>query len=180
MYSRFIKRVLDIILSLVLIIILSPVIVITLLVTLLHLGRPLFDVRFPREGKNKKPFYMLKFRTRVYDNGDLWGRKTKLSMLMDNLKLNELPQLFNILKGDMSFVGPRPFICGEKLPTGRISPKRYYVRPGVTGLFQVKNGKSHSEKLKYDVEYYDNMGFIFDLGILLKTPVSIIKKLNSK
>lgn len=177
MYKKFFKRFLDVIFSLILIVILSPLILITYLITLLHIGKPIFDIRFPREGKNKKPFYMLKFRTRVYDTGDIWGRKTKLSYMIDKLKLNELPQLFNILVGDMSFVGPRAFICGEDLPEGRISKKRYLVRPGVTGLFQVSDLKYHKEKLKCDIEYYDNLSFLLDLKILLKTPISIIKKL---
>ena len=177
MYKNFFKRFLDVIFSLILIVILSPLILITYLITLLHIGKPIFDIRFPREGKNKKPFYMLKFRTRVYDTGDIWGRKTKLSYIIDKFKLNELPQLFNILVGDMSFVGPRAFICGEDLPEGRISKKRYLVRPGVTGLFQVSDLKYHKEKLKCDIEYYDNLSFLLDLKILLKTPISIIKKL---
>lgn len=177
MYKKFFKRFLDVIFSLVLIVILSPLILITYLITLIHIGKPIFDIRFPREGKNKKPFYMLKFRTRVYDTGDIWGRKTKLSYMIDKLKLNELPQLFNILVGDMSFVGPRAFICGEDLPEGRISKKRYLVRPGVTGLFQVSDLKYHKEKLKCDIEYYDNLSFLLDLKILLKTPIYIIKKL---
>ena len=177
MYKKFFKRFLDVIFSLVLIVILSPLILITYLITLIHIGKPIFDIRFPREGKNKKPFYMLKFRTRVYDTGDIWGRKTKLSYMIDKLKLNELPQLFNILVGDMSFVGPRAFICGEDLPEGRISKKRYLVRPGVTGLFQVSDLKYHKEKLKCDIEYYDNLSFLLDLKILLKTPISIIKKI---
>lgn len=177
MYKKFFKRFLDVIFSLILIVILSPLILITYLITLLHIGKPIFDIRFPREGKNKKPFYMLKFRTRVYDTGDIWGRKTKLSYIIDKFKLNELPQLFNILVGDMSFVGPRAFICGEDLPEGRISKKRYLVRPGVTGLFQVSDLKYHKEKLKCDIEYYDNLSFMLDLKILLKTPISIIKKL---
>ena len=176
MYKKYIKRILDIILSLLLIIILSPFIIITFIITFIHLGLPIFDIRFPREGKAKKEFYMLKFRTRVYDTNTLWGRKTKLSNLIDRLKLNELPQLFNILAGHMSFVGPRPFICGEELPAGKISAKRYYVRPGVTGLFQVSNKRSHQDKLKCDIEYYDNLSFLLDLKIMFKTPISIIKK----
>ena len=180
MYIKFFKRFLDIIFSFLLIILLLPFLLITMIITILHLGFPIFDIRFPREGKNKKPFYMLKFRTRVYDTDNLWGRKTKLSNLIDKLKLNELPQLFNILKGDMSFVGPRPFICNETLPKGKISPKRYCVRPGVTGLFQVSKKTTHKEKLKCDEEYYDNISFWLDLRILIKTPFSIIKKFIKK
>ena len=176
-YEKYIKRVFDIVLSILLIVLLSPLIIITFLITLIHMGFPVFDVRYPREGKAKKPFYMLKFRTRKYDTNNEWGRKTKLSSLIDKLKLNELPQLFNILKGDMSFVGPRAFICGEQLPDDKISNKRYLVKPGVTGLFQVSNMSTHKEKLKCDVDYYDELSFLTDFKIMLKTPYSIIKKL---
>ena len=180
MYNKYVKRLLDFIISIILIIILLPLILITFLITLIHLGFPIFDIRFPREGKNKKPFYMLKFRTRVYDTGDLWGRKTKLSYAIDKLRLNELPQLFNVLKGDMSFVGPRAFICGEKLPEGKISKKRYLVKPGLTGLFQIKKGGTHKDKLQCDIEYYDNLNFMLDLKIFLKTPIILIKKVFNK
>lgn len=181
MYKNYIKRLLDIVFSLLLIIILSPLILVTFLIILIHLGRPVFDIRFPREGKNKKPFYMLKFRTRVYDTGTMWGRKTKLSHVIDKLRLNELPQLFNVLVGDMSLVGPRAFICGEKLPNDTISKKRYLVKPGVTGLFQVsKVKKTHKEKLKCDIYYYDHLSFILDLRIIIKTPLYIIKKIITK
>lgn len=80
----------------------------------------------------------------------------------------------------MSFVGPRPFIPGEKLPEGKISDKRYYVRPGLTSLAIVSNNDSltHKQKLLYDVEYYDNFGFKQDLMIFLKTPICIIKRLK--
>lgn len=180
MYRKYIKRLLDIIFSFILIILLFPLILIMIIFTYLYLGKPVFDIRYPREGINKKKFYMLKFRTRIYDTEDDWGRKTKLTMLVDNLKLNELPQLFNILKGDMSFVGPRAFICGEKLPEGKISYKRYLVRPGLTGLFQIKNHGIHEDKLKCDIEYYDNLSFLLDLKIIFKTPIIIIKKLIDK
>lgn len=176
-YENYLKRFFDIILSIILIVLLSPLILITFIITLIHMGFPIFDIRYPREGKNKKPFYMLKFRTRKYDTGDKWGRKTKLSSMIDKLKLNELPQLFNILKGDMSFVGPRAFICEEELPDDRISNKRYLVKPGVTGLFQVSNMTTHKEKLQCDVEYYDDLSFWLDFKILLKTPISILKKI---
>ncbi len=181
MYKKYIKRFLDIVFSLLFIIILSPLILITFLIVLIHLGRPIFDIRFPREGKNKKPFYMLKFRTRVYDTGTVWGRKTKLSHTIDKLRLNELPQLFNVLIGDMSLVGPRAFICGEKLPDDPISEKRYLVKPGLTGLFQVSNvRKTHKEKLKCDIYYYDHLNFLLDLKIVIKTPIYIVRKIIAK
>ena len=101
---------------------------------------------------------------------------------IDKLGLNEIVQLFNILKGDMSFIGPRPFIKGEALPSGKISKKRYMVKPGITGLAQVSGGVnlSHKDKLKYDDIYYDNFGFVQDLKIILKTPVSMINSFKNK
>lgn len=178
----YIKRLIDIILSIVLIIIMFPLMLITALIIIINLGYPLFNQKRYREGLNKRKYLMFKFRTKKMDSDHLprRDRYTNVSYLIDKLKLNELPQLFNILKGDMSFVGPRPFIPGEKLPEGKISSKRYYVRPGLTNLaFVSKNGKmNHKQKLLYDIEYYDNFGFKQDLTIFLKTPIAIIKSLK--
>ena len=177
----YIKRILDIFFSFLLILITLPITIIVLLVTYFNIGRPLIDIRIPRLGKNKKPFYMYTIRTRVYDE-NFNSSYTKVSKAIDKSGLNEIVQLFNILKGDMSFVGPRPFIQGEKLPEGKISEKRYMVKPGVTGLAQVSGGVrlSHKDKLKYDDIYYDNFGFIQDLKIILKTPISMVKDFKSK
>ena len=171
------KRLMDIIFSGLLIIITLPLMLIVLLITYIDIGTPLIDIRIPREGLHKKPFYMYKIRTRVYDEN--WNSTyTKLSWKIDKSGLNELVQLFNIFKGDMSFIGPRAFICGEILPEGTISEKRYLVKPGITGLAQVTGGRyeGHKHKLKCDEEYYDNFGFMQDLKILVKTPIVIIKK----
>lgn len=178
MYKKYIKRILDILVSFVLIIVLLPLIIIVGLITLIHLGRPIIDIRLKREGQYKKPFYMYKFRTRIYDTKDYWGRKTKLSSFIDKYKFNELPQLFNVLKGDMSLVGPRAFICDEEIPNIKIDYKRYAVKPGITGLAQVSGGNllTHKQKLEYDVIYYDNLSFLLDLKILLKTPFEIIRQ----
>lgn len=172
-YYTYVKRFLDIIISLALIIILLPVMIITAIILLLDLGFPLHNELRAREGKNKKTFLMYKFRTKKHnwENLPYRERYTKVSWVIDRLRLNELPQLFNVLKGDMSLVGPRPFIPGEKLPPGEISFKRYLVRPGMTGLAQVSGGRylTHKEKLKYDVIYYDNLSFKEDFKIILKT-----------
>ncbi len=173
---KFIKRFCDIIFSIVLIIVTFPLLVIVLLITLFDLGRPLIDIRIPREGLKKKPFYMYKIRTRIYDDK---GNSTysKVSKLIDSIGLNELPQLFNILKGDMSFIGPRAFICGEKLPKGNISPKRYLVKPGIISLAQSRGGRflSYEKTLECDEEYYDNFGFKQDLVIFIKSIGTVLK-----
>ena len=124
---------------------------------------------------------MYKIRTRVYDK-DFNSSYTKVSKFIDKLGLNELVQLFNVIKGDMSLVGPRPFIMNEKLPEGSISEKRYLVRPGITGLATVNGGiyLSHKKKLLYDEIYYDNFGFMQDLKILLKTPIAFIKQIKDR
>lgn len=141
---------------------------ITGVITYINLGKPLFNLIKEREGLNKKTFIMYKFRTKIVCKETKY---TKLSYFFDKFRLNESPQLFNILKGDMSFIGPRPFIPNDILPEGTISKKRYLVRPGITGLAQINGGRylSHKEKLKYDIIYYDNFSFKQDITILIKT-----------
>ena len=180
MYRKYIKRLLDIILSFCLIIVLSPLILITGIMTYIELGRPLFNHRKQKEGKNHKVFIMYKFRTslpkpKVTDNKIF----TKVTRILDVTRLNELPQLFNVLKGDMSLVGPRPFIPNDTtLPKDEISEKRYLVKPGITGLFQVSGG-NHKDKLACDVIYYDNLSFLLDFMIVLLTPYAIFKKIKA-
>lgn len=177
MYRKYIKRLLDIIIASILLILLSPLILIVALITLIDLGRPLFNHRKEKEGMNHKIFTMYKFRTslpkkHVNDDKIL----TPVSKIIDITRLNELPQLFNVIKGDMSLVGPRPFLANDKtLPDMKISEKRYLVRPGITGLFQVRDG-SHEDKLRCDVEYYDNLSFTLDLAIIILTPIAVVKK----
>lgn len=172
---KYVKRFLDIFLSLVFIIITLPLMLLVLLITYIDIKRPLIDIRLPREGKDKKPFYMYKIRTRVYDEN--WNSTyTKISKTIDKSGLNELPQLFNILKGEMSLIGPRAFICGEKLPEGNIDPKRYLVKPGIMSLAQAKGGRklSYKEILACDAEYYDNFGFKQDFIIFFKSLITIL------
>ena len=172
------KRILDIILSIIFIILTLPLMLIVLLITLFDLGLPLIDIRIPREGKNKKPFYMYKIRTRIYDK-DGNSHYSKISKFIDTTGLNELPQLFNVLKGEMSLIGPRAFICGEKLPAGQISPKRYMVKPGIIGLSQIYDGRKLSYKatLECDIEYYDNLSLLFDIEIFFKSLKTVFKRI---
>lgn len=179
MYKRYIKRLLDIVVSLILIVILFPIMIIVAILLLVNLGFPLWNERREREGKNKKTFIMYKFRTKKLnsENLDYRNKYTKFSKYIDRVRLNELPQLLNILKGDMSLVGPRPFIPGDNLPEGEISEKRYLVRPGLTGLAQVNGGRylTHKKKLEYDIIYYDNLSFMTDFKIVIKTSAKIFK-----
>lgn len=179
MYKYF-KRFLDIILSLLFIIVFSPIILIVLIITYIDIKKPLIDIRIPREGINKKPFYMYKIRTRVYTS-DGKSSYTKISKIIDILGLNELPQFFNILKGDMSIIGPRAFICGEKLPEGKISKERYLVKPGVISLAQSLGGRalSYKKTLECDKIYYENFGFKQDFKIFFKSIIVAIKDITS-
>lgn len=178
MYKNFIKPLLDFVISLVLLIILSPVLVITVLITIIDLGFPIHNRLQRREGKGGKVFVMYKIRTKTMPTKSNGYKEeyTKISRVIDRLRLNEIPQLINVLKGDMSLVGPRPFIPGDKLPEGKISDKRYKVKPGLTGLAQVNGGRaiSHKDKLRYDEIYYDNLSFKLDCKIVLKTLFEII------
>lgn len=178
MYRKYIKRLLDVIISLLLIIGLFPLMLIVGTSLYINLGGPLYNQKRLREGLNKKVFKMYKFRTRILDTYDKPYREryTKFSYFIDRMHLNELPQLFNVLKGDMSLVGPRPFIPGEELPK-KPYKERYLVRPGMTSLAVIKGGRAitHEDKLKYDRIYYENLSFMLDLKIILLTPISIIR-----
>lgn len=178
MYRKYIKRIIDIVVSLVLIVVTFPIMIIVGLSLYINLGKPLHNEKRLREGLNKKPFLMYKFRTRLLNTYDkpYKERYTKFSYFIDRTHLNELPQLFNVLKGDMSLVGPRPFIPGEPLPSP--PPKeRYLVKPGLTSLATLHGiaNISHEAKLKYDIEYYNKISFIWDFTIVLLTPIMIIK-----
>ena len=171
MYRKIVKPTLDFLFALLLILLLWPLMGIVALITWIDLGLPLHNLLREREGKNKKTYIMYKFRTKALDSdGHTFSNTyTKVSRFIDKTRLNELPQLFNILFGQMSFVGPRPFIPGESDKfKDIIDPKRYMMRPGVTGLAQINGGRAISikRKLEYDVEYYDNMSFWLDVKII--------------
>lgn len=176
MYRKFFKPLLDFILSLILILLLWPLMFVIAIITYVDLGSPIYNTIRKREGKNKKTYIMYKFRTKKLGT-EYNPQYTKVSRVIDKLRLNELPQLFNVLKGEMSLVGPRPFIPGEVLPDGKVSQKRYMIRPGITGLAQVSGGRNitHEEKLKYDEIYYDNMSFWLDFKIICKTLLELLE-----
>ncbi len=175
-YRRFIKRPMDFILSLIAIIVLSPVFLIVAILVRTKLGSPvLFKQRRP--GLNEKVFMMYKFRTMTDerdDNGELLAdsvRLTKFGKFLRSTSLDELPELFNILKGDMSIIGPRPLLV-QYLPLyNNHQKRRHAVRPGLSGLAQVngRNAISWEDKFNLDVEYVDNVGFINDWKIIFLT-----------
>ncbi|MGI6709362.1 MAG: sugar transferase [Dethiobacteria bacterium] len=176
LYRRFFKRPIDFLLSLIAIALLSPVLLIVTMLVRAKLGSPvLFKQRRP--GLHGKSFTIYKFRT-MTDERDEGGellpdgvRLTKFGKMLRATSLDELPELFNILKGDMSFVGPRPLL--EKyLPLyNEQQRRRHEVRPGLSGLAQVsgRNAISWEDKFNLDVEYVDNVSFISDCKIVLQT-----------
>lgn len=183
MYQLFIKRLFDFILSLMAIIILSPVFIIVALLVRIKLGSPIL-FKQERPGLNEKIFKMYKFRTmtsEVDEKGNLLPdevRLTSFGQLLRSTSLDELPELFNIFKGDMSIVGPRPLLV-KYLPLYNDEQKhRHDVRPGLTGLAQVngRNAISWEDKFKYDVEYTKNVTFMNDLKIIFETILKVIKR----
>lgn len=183
MYRLFFKRLLDFILSLIAIIILSPVYIIVALLVKIKLGSPVLFTQ-DRPGLNEKIFKMYKFRTMTSETdneGHLLPdevRLTSFGKLLRSTSLDELPELFNILKGDMSIVGPRPLLV-KYLPRYNEEQKhRHDVRPGLTGLAQVngRNTITWEDKFKYDVEYTKNVTFINDVKIILETVLKVLQR----
>ena len=176
MYSKFFKRLLDIVLSLLVIILFSWLYIIVAILVKFKLGSPVI-FKQPRPGMNEKVFNMYKFRSMTDErdeNGNLLPDDVRLTAFGKKLRatsLDELPEFFNILKGDMSFVGPRPLLV-KYLPLYNEEQRhRHDVRPGLTGWAQVngRNLLSWEDKFEKDVYYVRNISFLFDLKIVLKT-----------
>ena len=176
MYRKFLKRWIDFILSLVAIIVLSPVFLILSIMVRKTLGKPVL-FKQKRPGKDEKIFEMYKFRT-MTDEKDGKGillpdeqRLTAFGKKLRSTSLDELPELVNILKGDMSIVGPRPLLVKYLPLYNKRQRRRHEVRPGITGLAQVKgrNAISWEEKFEWDVKYVKHVNFLLDLGIIFKT-----------
>ena len=183
MYKKYVKRILDILISLVGLIILSPVFLIVAILVKIKLGSPIF-FKQERPGKDEKIFKLYKFRSmsdKKDENGKLLPDKerlTKFGKILRSTSLDELPELLNILKGDMSLIGPRPLaVC--YLPYYNEKEKhRHDVRPGLTGLAQIngRNALNWEERFAYDIEYINNITFMNDMKIFFKTFIKVFKK----
>ena len=183
MYKRFVKRCLDFLLSLAALIILSPVLLLVAILVRCKLGSPIL-FKQERPGLHEKIFCMYKFRT-MTDAKDADGnllpdevRLTKFGKLLRSTSLDELPELFNILKGDMAIVGPRPLLVQYLPRYNERQRRRHDVRPGFTGLAQVngRNSISWQEKFEWDVRYVENVSFLMALRIIAKTVKVVLKR----
>ena len=183
MYKLFFKRFLDFILSLIAIVLLSPIYLIIAILVRVKLGSPVIFMQ-ERPGKNEKIFSMYKFRSMTSEidkEGNLLPDEVRLTPFGKKLRstsLDELPELFNILKGDMSFVGPRPLLV-KYLPLYiEEQQHRHDVRPGLTGLAQVmgRNALTWEEKFKKDVFYTEHCNFLLDIQIIGKTILLVLKQ----
>jgi sugar transferase EpsL len=179
----FVKRVIDMILSGLALIILSPLLVIISLVILIKMGMPILFKQM-RPGLNGKPFFMYKLRTMTNEKDEKGNplpdeqRLTRLGRFLRSTSLDELPELFNVLKGDMSLVGPRPLLMQY---LDRYTPeqaRRHEVKPGITGWAQVngRNAITWEERFALDVWYVDNWSLWLDMKILVVTIVKVLKK----
>ncbi len=183
MYREHIKRILDLVLSIPGVVVISPVILMLALIIRLKLGFPVFYCQ-QRPGLNGKLFTLFKFRSMTderNEHGDLLPDSDRLTSFGKSLRkasLDELPELFNVLKGDMSLVGPRPLLMQY---LDRYTPeqaRRHEVKPGITGWAQVngRNALTWEEKFKLDVWYVDNWSFRLDLKIIMMTVLKVLER----
>lgn len=181
-YSRFMKRFFDFFLSLLAILIFSPILLITYLLTIIFLGAPAI-YKQARPGKNRKVFYIYKFRSMTNKkdkDGNLLPdaqRITKFGKFLRKTSLDELPQLFNILKGDMSIVGPRPRLVKDMMFYDEEIMKFYIVRPGLTGPTQStgRNENTWEQVFEKDIAYTHKITFWGDIMVILRTVFSVFK-----
>jgi lipopolysaccharide/colanic/teichoic acid biosynthesis glycosyltransferase len=188
MYSKFFKRLIDIILSFIAISVLLPIIILlAIFVAIFMKGNPFFtQIRPTKVGKDgkEKLFRMIKFRTMTNERdekGELLPddkRLNKFGKILRSTSLDELPELFNILKGDMSIVGPRPQLVRDMVFMSEEQRRRHSVRAGLTGLAQVsgRNNISWEQKLSYDIEYIENISFGGDVKIIFRTVKKVFKR----
>lgn len=182
-YEKYIKRILDFTLSLIALICLSPILLIVAILVRVKLGSPII-FKQQRPGKDEKIFTLYKFRTMTDEkdeNGNLLPdskRLTKFGKFLRSTSLDELPELINILKGDMAIVGPRPLLVEYLELYNEEQKHRHDVKPGLTGLAQTsgRNAITWEEKFEKDIEYVHNISFIGDTKIIIKTAIKVFKR----
>ncbi|WP_318643452.1 sugar transferase [Flavobacterium ardleyense] len=183
MYRNYIKRLLDFTISLSALVLLLPVFIVLIIVLYYSNEKAGIFFQQPRPGKNGKVFKVLKFKT-MNDRKDATGqllpsfeRITKFGRIMRNSSLDEIPQLINVLKGDMSLIGPRPLLVHYLPLYNEAQLRRHNMRPGITGWAQVngRNAISWTKKFELDVWYVDNASFILDLKILYMTFQKVVR-----
>ena len=183
MYINFFKPLSDFLISVILLIALSPLIIVISLYIFVTIGKPVFFTQ-ERPGKGEKIFKLYKFRTMTLEcahNGELLPddrRLTRFGSFLRRTSLDELPQLINVLKGELSLVGPRPLLV-EYLPLYNEKHRlRHNVRPGITGWAQVngRNAITWEEKFDLDIYYVEHISFFLDLNIILKTITKIVRR----
>lgn len=183
LYRNYIKRILDIILATSALVVLSPVMLISALLVKIRLGSPIIFCQ-KRPGKDEQIFEMYKFRSMTDardENGEFFTDELRLTSFGKKLRatsLDELPELFNILKGDMSIVGPRPQLVKDMVFMTPEQRKRHTITPGLTGLAQIngRNNISWEEKIQWDLKYVNEMDFWLDLFIIIKTINKVVCK----
>lgn len=177
------KRLMDVVVAAVLLVVLSPIILMSLVIQWMEIGSsPIFFQERP--GRKEKIFKIFKLKTMNEKRGadgvllEDHIRITRFGAFFRSVSIDELPQLVNVLKGDMSFVGPRPLLK-EYLPLyNEHQKKRHFVRPGITGLAQIngRNALSWTDKFDFDVNYVNDLSFALDLQILIKTVIKVLKR----
>ena len=183
MYKCFFKRIIDLIIAICGVIILFPIILLCIIILWISTKNSPFFIQ-PRPGKNGKIFKLIKFKTMndlKDDNGKLlpdMQRTTKVGKFIRSYSLDELPQLLNVISGDMSLIGPRPLLVKYLDLYTPEQARRHEVKPGITGWAQVngRNTISWEEKFKFDVWYVDNLSFTLDIRIFYLTLLKVIKK----
>ena len=182
-YRSYFKRPMDFILSLIALIVLSPVFLIVAILIKNKLGSPVI-FKHERPGKDEKLFTLYKFRTmtdETNENGNLLAnhlRLTKFGKMLRSTSLDELPELVNILRGDMSIIGPRPLLIEYLDVYNDRQRQRHDIRPGLSGLAQVngRNAISWEEKFNYDLEYVENITFLGDIKLIFQTFLKVFKR----